>query len=191
MIRQLKKNTIFPFKCSILIFMLTFLISCTASQQYYQGIFNNDPLDLPIDTPQKINLLQHDLASLSDNVNLDEGRQLAETSINYSLHLAGKYKLVRPPFLHNILVRLGIKDRGLCYQWTEDLMKRLTSLQLKSFSFHEGVAHRGNDLREHNTVVVTARGQEFNEGIVLDPWRNSGELYWATVITDRYPWEER
>jgi hypothetical protein len=70
-------------------------------------------------------------------------------------------------------------------------MQRLVLLELKNFQLHWGVAHRGSELREHNSVVVTARGQKFEEGIVLDPWRNSGELYWARVKNDRYPWKER
>jgi hypothetical protein len=30
--------------------------------------------------------------------------------------------------------------------------------------------------------------QPFNEGLVLDPWRNSGDLYWTKVGQDSYPW---
>jgi hypothetical protein len=42
----------------------------------------------------------------------------------------------------------------------------------------------------HSTVVVTARNQPFEKGLVLDPWRNSGRLYWIPVKADRYPWEK-
>ena len=96
---------------------------------------------------------------------------------------------MRPAVLHNILVRIGARDRGLCYQWTEDLIKELTKLNLKTYDLHWGVAYRGSDLREHNTVVITANGSGFEDGIVLDPWRNSGVLYWAAVKEDEYPWE--
>jgi hypothetical protein len=51
------------------------------------------------------------------------------------------------------------------------------------------VAYRGSELREHNCVVITAEGQDFFRGIVLDPWRNSGNLYWARVTADSYPWK--
>lgn len=139
----------------------------------------------------KIKQLQQDLVSLSNNIVESEAEQLAESSINYSLFLADEYRLVRPPYLHNILVRIGIKDRGLCYHWSEDLLEKLTSLELKSFILHRGVAYRGSNLREHNCVVVTAMGQDFSEGIVLDPWRDSGDLYWTRVNIDRYSWEKR
>jgi hypothetical protein len=63
-------------------------------------------------------------------------------------------------------------------------------LDLKTYQLHWGVAYRGSELREHNSVVITARGEPFETGMVLDPWRNSGDLYWALIQTDTYPWVE-
>jgi hypothetical protein len=139
---------------------------------------------------EKMESLQTDLAALNHRPDLPEARQVAETAIIYSIQLADEYRLVRPPILHNVLIRVGLKDRGLCYHWTEDLLKRLKSLELKNYRLHWGVAHRGSELREHNSVVITANGQAFHRGIVLDPWRHSGNLYWSAVKTDRYPWQE-
>jgi len=139
---------------------------------------------------QKIAILKQDLAVLNDHVNLEEAGKLAEMSISYSLYLADEYRLVRPAIFHNILVRIGIKDRGLCYHWTEDLMEQLALLELKSFHLRWGVAYHDSEFREHNSVIVTSKGQDFSEGIVLDPWRNSGELHWSPVKDDRYPWKE-
>ena len=51
------------------------------------------------------------------------------------------------------------------------------------------VSQLRSDLREHNSVVITALSQPFDAGLVLDPWRNSGELFWAAVRQDDYPWE--
>ena len=186
-----KYNKNLLFKYSFLIIILTVLCSCVSSHQSMQGSDGKNTIDLSGYISKKIDLLQSDLETLSTNIDITEARQLAETSISYSLLLADKYRLIWPPYLHNILVRVGIRDRGLCYHWTEDLMKRLASLELKSFHLHQGVAHKGSDLREHNSVVVTAMGQNFSDGIVLDPWRNSGDLYWARVKEDRYPWVER
>ena len=176
--------------CLFIIWLISFC-SCTASHYITQEPDGKKARDLSRKISKKITLLQNDLIALSDETDNSEARQLAQISINYSLHLAGEYRLVQPPYFHNILVRIGIKDRGLCYHWTEDLFNRLTSMELKSFILHRGVAYRGSNLREHNCVVVTARGQDFNEGIVLDPWRDSGDLYWGRVNADRYPWEER
>jgi hypothetical protein len=85
---------------------------------------------------------------------------------------------------------MGLRDRGLCYHWTEDLMFQLKALQLERYQLRWGVAHRGSNLREHNTVVITANGQPFENGLVLDPWRHSGNLYWVIVKNDSYPWKE-
>ncbi len=186
-----KKYNYNLFKYSILISVLAFLFSCASVHNNFKDSPGGMVSALSADTRQKIEILRRDLTVLDDNVDPDEAKQLAETSICYSLYLADEYHLVRPPYLHNILIRLGIKDRGLCYQWEDDLMERLASLKLKSFTLHEGVAYRGSNLREHNTVVVTAKGQEFSRGIVLDPWRNSGVLFWGPVRDDKYPWEER
>jgi hypothetical protein len=47
---------------------------------------------------------------------------------------------------------------------------------------------QGN-LGEHNAVVVTAKGQPFSEGIVLDAWRDSSDLFFTKVEEDReYFW---
>jgi hypothetical protein len=140
---------------------------------------------------EKVESLKIDLAVLNRQADLLEAGRVAQTAIQYSAYLADRYELVRPAALHNVLVRIGLKGRGLCYHWTVDLMKQLDLLELQSYQLYWGVAHRGSELREHNSVVVAARGQRFEEGIVLDPWRNSGELYWTLVKNDHYPWQER
>ena len=140
---------------------------------------------------QKIRALQNDLAALNHYADIAEARQVAQTAVTCSRRLAEEYALVRPAILHNLLVRIGLKNRGLCYHWTEDLLKQLTALDLKTYRFRWGVAHRGSELREHNSVVITSRRQAFNTGIILDPWRNSGDLYWSPVRSDSYPWKER
>jgi hypothetical protein len=137
-----------------------------------------------------VDALRHELAALGPGTDKAEADMVAESAVTYSSRLAEEYRVVPPARLHNLLIQVGIKDRGLCYHWTEDLMKRLQALNLRTYQLHWGVAHKGNDLREHNSVVITANGQPFETGLLLDPWRNSGELYWAVVNTDRYPWEE-
>jgi len=139
----------------------------------------------------KIARLRNDLAALNDRADVAEAGQVARTAIEYSYYLAEKYEVVRPAAFHNILVRVGLKNRGLCHHWTTDLMIQLEQLELKTYQLYWGVAYRGSELREHNSVVIAARGQRFEEGIVLDPWRDSGELHWTPVKKDHYPWQER
>jgi hypothetical protein len=133
--------------------------------------------------------LQGSLSRLGKSTDPAETRQVAETAVSYSLRLAEDYRLVPPARWHNLLIQLGVRERGLCYHWTEDLMKRLQALNLQTYQLHWGVAYKGSDLREHNSVVITGLNQSFDEGLVLDPWRNSGDLYWAKVRQDSYPWK--
>ena len=172
--------------CRVLLVVVFVLVGCVSSNQVNRGSFASGKTE---SNRQKVKSLQADLAVLNQQADQQEARQVAEAAIIYSNQLAKEYQLVRPAVLHNVLIRLGLKDRGLCYHWTEDLLNRLQALGLRSYQLHWGVAHRGSDLREHNSVIITARGQTFEEGMVLDPWRNSGDLFWALIQTDRYPWQ--
>lgn len=93
------------------------------------------------------------------------------------------------PIRRNLEVAIGWHDWGLCWQWTERLGRRLRQEPLKSLSLHWACAHAGSDLREHNALVITAKGQPFQEGLVIDPWRRGGRLVWVRVADDRYPWK--
>jgi hypothetical protein len=173
--------------------LLIVVAGCAKANVYYpgNGSFNATTSGIQADAQiyrQKVKQLEHLLLALSATVDKTEAMLVAETAVRESAVLAEEYQLVRPAVAHNLLVALGIKDRGLCYHWTQDLMKRLQALDLKSLQLHWGVAHRGSELREHNCVVVSAKGKGFFKGIVLDPWRNSGNLYWARVTKDSYPW---
>jgi hypothetical protein len=144
----------------------------------------------PARMSSNVESLRHALTTLDPGTDPAEAGMVAETAVTYSLRLAEEYQVVPPARLHNLLIQAGIKDRGLCYHWTEDLMQRLQALDLRTYQLHWGVAHRGSDLLEHNSVVITANGRPFEAGLLLDPWRNSGDLYWAVVSTDSYPWKE-
>jgi hypothetical protein len=177
----------------VLLLLVVLINACAAGHQIDQQPTAGERAQDPWATAyrEKVASLQAELAALNRQANLPEARQVAETAIMYSYQLADEYRVVRPAVLHNVLIRVGLKDRGLCYHWAEDLLKQLDALDLKTYQLHWGVAHRGSELREHNSVVITASGQAFERGMVLDPWRNSGDLYWSRVKTDRYPWKER
>ncbi len=174
--------------------LLIGVLGCAKANVYYPGYgsVNATPSGSQGDAQiyrEKVKQLEQMLVALSVTVDKTEALLVAETAVRESAVLAEAYQLVRPAVAHNLLVVLGLKERGLCYHWTEDLMKRLQKLDLKSFQLHWGVAYRGSELREHNCVVITARRQRFLKGIVLDPWRNSGNLFWARVAKDNYPWK--
>jgi hypothetical protein len=135
--------------------------------------------------------LRTKLAMLSPTVRVDEAEKLALCAYKTSRRLAREYRVVFPPALNNILINTGGRKRGLCYQWTEDLLHELDALQLETLELHWGEAF-ARTFSENNGVVVTARGQPFRQGIVLDAWRYQGRLYWGPVRKDPegYPWKE-
>ncbi len=139
---------------------------------------------------QKITELTSAIAALGERVDPGEARRAAEVAVRYPLELAEQYELTTPPLWHNTLVNLGVKPRGLCVHWTRDLLAELRGLRLATLKTHWGVANAEATFRiEHSTAIITVRGKPMNTGIVLDPWRNSGSLFWSRVSEDiEYAW---
>jgi hypothetical protein len=117
-----------------------------------------------------------------------ETLRLAQTIVATTDELAMTYRVQPPALWHNFLVNLGVRERGLCCHWTQDLLKEINALQLAKYHAAWGVSRYGT-WREHNSVVITAAGKAFETGIVMDPWRHAGELYWIHVATDTYRWQ--
>jgi hypothetical protein len=132
------------------------------------------------------------IAALGRDVDPAEADAVARIALSYPLELASSYRLTKPAITHNMLVNIGIKPRGLCVHWTEDLLRRLGELDLATLDLYWGVAYPTKPFRlEHSTPVVTARGEPFERGILLDAWRDSGRLYYSPVGDDqRYAWQQ-
>jgi hypothetical protein len=139
---------------------------------------------------QRIADLQLAILSLDDSVDRSEAQHAATIAIEYPLQLAREYQVTDPPLLHNMKVNLGVKPRGLCVDWTADLLARLREEHFHSLDLHWGIANYENAFRlEHSTVIISARDQDLQQGLVLDPWRHSGQLFWAKTTEDpTYRW---
>jgi hypothetical protein len=87
------------------------------------------------------------------------------------------------PIFNNFLVYHGFRKRGYCYQWTADLLVTLDALNLKTLELHWGESYAGT-WRENNCLVITAKGQPFNSGMIVDAWRHFGHLRWNLVRSD-------
>ena len=141
-------------------------------------------------TPDEITRLSDAFVALSPRVDRREAAHAARIAFTYPLELRAQYEVEDPPILHNMKVNAGIKPRGLCWQWAEDMQKRLEREQFETLQTHRAIANAFNPLRiDHSTVILSARGARFDEGIILDPWRFGGRLFWAPVLEDpRYDW---
>jgi hypothetical protein len=134
--------------------------------------------------------LRRRITALSPTVSPDDARRIAYAAYMTGLELRREWRVVWIPGLQNLLVNMGARKGGLCFQWATELLVRLDALKLQSVELHwaESLANTGG---EHNVIVVTARGQPFEQGILLDNWRYSGHLIWTQVAADpEYHWTE-
>jgi len=151
------------------------------------------PLTTPtqIELSQNIDRLTKMIENLGTTVDKQEAQNLAKSAILKSRELVKEYDLVSPPLWHNTLVNIGIKKRGLCYQWAEDLLKYLHTKNYKSLTLHYVGANIGGYF-EHNAVAISERGMRFDNSILLDAWRDSGNLFFIELKNDKkYKWKSR
>jgi hypothetical protein len=132
------------------------------------------------------------LKQLDRTIPAREASALASDIIRYADELNRRFKRTTDPRIHNFLVNIGLKERGLCYQYSDALYAYLIHRHYPHFVFHPVGTHIGEFWREHNALVVTALGERMEEGIVIDAWRESQRLYFSPVKEDRaYHWTER
>ena len=130
------------------------------------------------------------IAARSPNVSPDEARRVAYTAYMTGVELRREWRVVWLPGLQNVLVNIGARKGGLCFQWATELLLRLDALKLQTLELHWAESFV-NTNGEHNVIVVTARGQPFEQGVLLDNWRYSGHLVWTQVTMDpEYHWTE-
>jgi hypothetical protein len=145
--------------------------------------------EVPAKDSAKAEELANQLASLSRRVDPNEAKLLAECAYATVTRLRQKYRMFGTPIFNNFLVYHGFRKRGYCYQWTEDLLLALDTLKLKTLELHWGESYPGN-WRENNCLVVTAKGQPFDHGMILECWRHFGHLRWNLVLSDQDPYFE-
>ena len=147
--------------------------------------------------PSRVKHLSHKLQGLDENISLREADYLAWDIYHKTDELTESYALVSPPQFHNFLVNVGVREKGLCYHFSDALYLHLKSQGYKSFDFHLVGANIGEYWREHNALVVVAKGCKsdtciLKKGVLIDAWRDSGEVYYSRVNEDKgYHWKHR
>ncbi|MGR3615341.1 MAG: hypothetical protein ACU0BB_04805 [Paracoccaceae bacterium] len=133
------------------------------------------------------------LMSLGPNVDPKEARRAATVAYTYPPQLAKEYGITDPPLIHNGKVNQGLRPRGICVHWAEDMEARLQQEHFKTLQVHRAIADPVNQLRiDHSSAVITAKGDGMYDGLILDPWRTGGSLHWAPVREDtKYNWAPR
>jgi hypothetical protein len=120
----------------------------------------------------------------------DEAERVVNCAYTTGRELAREWRVVWIPGVQNFLVNIGARKGGLCFQWASELLIRLNALKLQTLDLHWAESYAGTSA-EHNVIVVTAKGQPFEKGILLDNWRYEGSLIYGGVTTDpEYRWTE-
>jgi hypothetical protein len=123
-------------------------------------------------------------------VRADEARKVAECAYTTGQEYRRKWRVVWPPGRQVFLVNTGRREGGLCYQWATVLLLRLNAMKLQTLELHWAESF-ANTMSEHNVIVVTAKGQPFIQGILLDNWRCGGHLIYGVAAADpEYEWKE-
>ena len=135
-------------------------------------------------------VLRARIVALGPNIDPDEARRVAEIAYTTGRDLKKEWRVVWPPGVQNFLVNTGQRKGGLCFQFAERLLWRLSAQNWNSVEFHWAESFE-RTASEHNVIVVTAKGQNFYQGIILDNWRYGGRLVWGSVLEDPfYRWHE-
>lgn len=130
------------------------------------------------------------IVGLGPRVDPKEAQRIAEIAYTTGRELAQKWRMVSSPTLNNFLINIGARKAGYCFHFAHELLYRLDGEKLKSVDLHWAGSDWGTDT-EHNVIVVTAKGQAFEEGILLDNWRRSGRLLWGPLNGDAsHTWTE-
>ena len=165
------------------------IIALVVSSAVLSAEQQQERFEVPTKDSAKAQELGNQLARLSRRVDPNEAKLLANCAYATVARLRQEYRPFGTPIFNNFLVYHGWKKRGYCYQWSEDLLLALDKLKLKTLELHWGDAYR-DTWRENNCVVVTAKGQPFNRGMILECWRHFGNLRWNLVPSDQDPYYE-
>ena len=169
------------------VFALAASLIFTASAPVAEG---RRPNELVLATSAEDPALRARLVGLSPSVNPEEARRVAYIAYTTGLELARKWEMVSSPTMQSFLINIGMKKGGYCYQFATELLLRLDAQNFKTLEFHWAESDAGTDT-EHNVIAVTARGQPFEQGIMLDNWRRSGRLLWGPLSGDPdHTWQE-
>jgi outer membrane murein-binding lipoprotein Lpp len=132
------------------------------------------------------------LASLERSIPKEEAARLAADLQYTSQRLNRQFERTTTPKLHNFLINMGIKRRGLCYHYSDALYIHVKKGNYPHFGFHLAGANIGSYWREHNALVVTAKGKPVEEGLIIDAWRDPAGLYVIAFKKDPdYHWLHR
>ena len=129
------------------------------------------------------------IIALGPDVDPAEAELVSVTAHTTARRLQKEWRVAPFALYQNFLIHVGKRQKGFCFDWAYGIGGALKELRLKTLVLHWGASHPGTRL-EHNCIIVTARGQPFHDGYLIDGWRAAGKLLWWPVKKDEYSWDE-
>jgi len=166
------------FKYILNIYLLFFIISCQTPH-------------IPKTQQEK---LYHMLISLDTHISHKQAYNLSKELISVSNQLKHKYNPIIEPHFNNLLVNIGIKEHGLCYEWSDMLYLHFKPKEsiYRDFEFHLLVSNQGQYWSEHNAFAISLKHHNIYDGLVIDLWRDIDSIYINKIKNDKiYTWVYR
>lgn len=152
----------------------------------------NAPEKRAVATPDQVGELTRTMLGMAPDVDPAEAARASQIAFDYTRQLAAQYEITDPPLIHNTKVNMGLRPRGLCWHWAEDMERRLNAEGFETLEMHRAIAVGRGVRIDHSTAIISRKGDAHQQGVVLDPWRQGGVLFFAPVSEDtRYFWEAR
>jgi len=143
-------------------------------------------------TQTEVNRLTTLFRTLDATITQEKALKLSQDIFWKTEDLRKEFNRTSDPLWHNFLVNAGLRNKGLCYHWSDALYTYLSTKDYTSFEFHLMGANIGEYWSEHNALMVAGKDDKVQEGIIIDPWRDSEKLYFSKVKDDTdYVWKHR
>ncbi len=143
-------------------------------------------------TRADVDALELTIRSLGPNIDPAEARRAAEISYSHSQQLKQDWRVTDAPIVHNAKVINGFRERGLCNDWAQAMTRRLQQENFRTLDVHWATSPPTTFRIIHHSAAISARGDTLEDGVILDPWRQSGDLFWGAIAEDeRYNWRPR
>ena len=88
--------------------------------------------------------LPSNCAALATDIDPDEADRAARIAYSHTAQLAQEYQITDPPLIHNAKVNKGLRPRGLCWHWAEDIERRLLQENFQTLTLHRAIANADN-----------------------------------------------
>ena len=146
----------------------------------------------PATGTDQVDRLAQTIQQLAPEVDPLEARRAAEISYAYSARLKQDWNVTDPAIIHNAKVINGFREKGLCNDWAQAMTTRLRQENFQTLDLHWATSPPTAFRIIHHSAAISAKGDSMYDGIILDPWRDSGVLFWDELREDtRYNWRPR